>query len=191
MDVRWPAGRCFEYTHQLLPVSHNEEQQMKPVIYTVEPIGGGSLSIMAKPVAGEWIEDEFANIAALGITCVVSLLEPSEALELGLQNEQALVEKNGMLFKHFPIPDRGVPSSEALYSELMQCLYQDAASGHNVVIHCRAGIGRAGMVAAGVLLHCGFAPLDAFAHISKVRGIEVPDTQEQIDWVSRHFTLML
>lgn len=59
----------------------------------------------------------------------------------------------------------------------------DAANGLNTVIHCRADIGRTGVVAAGVLLHCGFEPLEAIEHISKLRDVAVPDTQEQIDRV--------
>jgi hypothetical protein len=35
---------------------------MIPDIYKVELIGSGSLSVMAKPVSGEWIEDEFPSI---------------------------------------------------------------------------------------------------------------------------------
>jgi len=40
---------------------------MKPDIYQVELIGSGSLSVMAKPVSGEWIEDEFIGIREWGI----------------------------------------------------------------------------------------------------------------------------
>jgi len=57
--------------------------------------------------------------------------------------------------------------------------YNEAAGGLNTVIHCRAGIGRTGIVAAGVLLHCGFEPMKAFEHISRKRGASVLDTQEQ------------
>jgi len=38
---------------------------MGPDIYHVEFIERGYLSIMAKPVSGEWIEDEFSSIAQL------------------------------------------------------------------------------------------------------------------------------
>ncbi len=58
---------------------------MKPEIYQVELIGSGILSIMAKPVSGEWIEDEFSGIANEGIDQIVSLLESHEAYEIGLK----------------------------------------------------------------------------------------------------------
>ena len=40
---------------------------MRPDIYRVKEIGSGFLAIMAKPVSGEFIEDEFQGIAREGI----------------------------------------------------------------------------------------------------------------------------
>ena len=159
---------------------------MSPDIYQVELIGSGSLSVMAKPVSGEWIEDEFSGIARYGINRIVSLLEKRESYETGLRQEKALTEKNGMDFISYPIPDRGLPDSVGEFASFTKRLYFETAGGLNTVIHCRAGIGRTGIVAAGVLLHCGFEVQDAFAHISEKRGVRVPDTQEQIDWVTNN-----
>lgn len=156
---------------------------MKPDIYKVESIGEGLLAVMAKPVSGEWIEDEFAGIAQLGIHHIVSLLEHEEALELGLQDEQELTEKNDMKFTSYSISDRGLPQSVKEYAEFTKSLYEGIVSGSHTVIHCRAGIGRAGMVAAGILLHHGLSTRQAFELISQKRRVEVPDTPEQYEWV--------
>jgi protein-tyrosine phosphatase len=163
---------------------------MTPDIYKIELIGSGSLSIMAKPVSGEWIDDEFSGIAALGINRIVSLLESYEAHEVGLGEERQYSEKHGMEFISYPIKDRGLPSSIQGYLAFTKRLYHEAAGGLNTVVHCRAGIGRTGIIAAGVLLHCGFEPNDAFEHITKLRGVAVPDTQEQIQWVVQSHAAM-
>ena len=70
---------------------------------------------------------------------------------------------------------------------MTKSIYHAAARGQSTVIHCRAGIGRTGLVAAGVLLHAAFSVDDAFAHITQRRGVEVPDTQEQSDWLAANF----
>jgi hypothetical protein len=44
-------------------------------IYEIENISSGYLAVIVKPVAGEWINDEFDGIAAAGIRQIVSLLE--------------------------------------------------------------------------------------------------------------------
>ena len=160
---------------------------MKPDIYTIEMIGSGFLAVMAKPVSGEWIEDEFFGIAKAGIKQIVSLLEIHEEYEVGLQNERKLAEQNHMVFISFPIQDRGLPNSVSEFSKVTKKLYQEIAAGKNTVIHCRAGIGRTGIVAAGVLLHYGFKPDEAFRHISAKRGVQVPDTDEQRNWILSNY----
>lgn len=156
---------------------------MKPIIYQVEQIGSGFLAVMAKPVAGEWVDEEFKSIAEFGIKQIVSLLEIHESYDLGLIEEEKLAQSHGMKFLQYPIKDRGVPESRKGFSIVTKNLYHQIASGENTVIHCRAGIGRTGLVAAGILLHCGFSVDDAFEQISNFRGVNVPDTQEQIDWL--------
>lgn len=163
---------------------------MNPDIYEVELIGSGSLSVMAKPVSGEWIEDEFSGISNWGIDRIISLLEKHEEFEVGLSEERQLAEKNDMEFISYPIPDRGLPISVSEYLNFTKRIYHGAAAGLHTVVHCRAGIGRTGLIAAGVLLHCGFDPRDAFKHISKKRGVVVPDTEEQIDWVVKCYVTM-
>lgn len=160
---------------------------MGPTIYEIERIGSGFLAVMAKPVVGEWVDEEFAGIAALGIRQVVSLLEEPEAYEVGLDKESELCERHGMLFVANPIPDRGLPRSVNDFASFTRRLYHEIAGGENAVVHCRAGIGRTGLVAAGVLLHAGFDPEEAFAHISKSRGVNVPDTDDQRDWLCNNF----
>lgn len=156
---------------------------MSPEIYQIELIGSGSLSVMAKPVSDEWIEDEFSKIAQWGIDRVVSLLEHQEAIEVGLDQERQLTQKYGMEFISYPIPDRGLPVSVSEYLNFTGRLYREAAEGLHTVVHCRAGIGRTGLIAAGVLLYCGFEPKHAFEYISRKRGVVVPDTEEQVNWL--------
>ncbi|VAW79878.1 hypothetical protein MNBD_GAMMA12-3149 [hydrothermal vent metagenome] len=156
-------------------------------IYQVKKIGLGCLSVMAKPVSGEFVEQEFSDIAAQGVDCIVSLLELREANDIGLKLEQSLAEKNSIEFISFPIPDRGLPSSVSQFSDFTSKLHNDIVSGKHTVIHCRAGIGRTGLVSAGVLLHSGLNVAEAFKLVSQKRGTLVPDTQEQQDWLFSHY----
>jgi protein-tyrosine phosphatase len=129
-------------------------------------------------------------IAKWGINRIVSLLEDKEAIDVGLGKERLLAEKNGMEFISFPIPDRGLPESVCEYLDFTRRIYRETAGGLHTVVHCRAGIGRTGLIAAGVLLHCGFDPKEAFEHISRKRGVVVPDTEEQIHWVVKSYAAM-
>jgi protein-tyrosine phosphatase len=50
-------------------------------------------------------------------------------------------------------------------------------------VHCRAGIGRSGLFAAGMLLYAGMDAEQAFAHVGKMRGLRVPETLDQHNWL--------
>jgi protein-tyrosine phosphatase len=159
---------------------------MQPTVYEIERIGIGRLAVMGRPRAGDWASDEFAGLAHLGVTDIVSLLESSEARELGLAEEPAFCAAAGIRFHSFPITDRGVPASPQDLSRMACRLYHSCAGGSFSAIHCRAGIGRSGIVGAAVLLHCGFTVRDALSVISNARGVQVPDTTDQSEWLLRY-----
>ena len=152
-------------------------------IYNVEPIGRGALSVMAKPMGDEALPAQMRSLSTAEVNRVVCLLEPNEAALLGLAEERQIAESHGMEFINYPIKDFGLPPSVEDFLSFTRRLYDEAAQGAHMVIHCRAGIGRTGVIAAGVLLHCGYDALQALKHLSIKRGVDVPDTQEQIDWV--------
>jgi protein-tyrosine phosphatase len=156
---------------------------MQPTFYKVELIGSGFLAIMARPRASDWAEEEFAGFADAGIRRIVSLLEVHEEFVLGLEQEAQLCANANIAYASFPIRDRGVPSSPRNLSKLSKETYLQCAGGDSTAIHCRAGIGRSSLVAAAVLLHAGLTVDDAFARIRKARGLEVPDTPEQAQWL--------
>jgi protein-tyrosine phosphatase len=69
---------------------------------------------------------------------------------------------------------------------LLDQLHSEILQGKAVAIHCRAGIGRTGLV-AGCLLHLlGVPGKDIFRVLSRSRGVAVPDTAEQAEWVERY-----
>ncbi|MES2205438.1 MAG: protein-tyrosine phosphatase family protein [Pseudomonadota bacterium] len=156
---------------------------MKTPLYSIQLIGSGLLSIMPRPNASNEMSKEFEAIAATGIKCIVSLLETQEALELGLKDEALLCAQHKIDFLSHPIPDFGLPDSVSSFSEVTRLLYQTISNGIHTVIHCRGGIGRSGLVAAGVLLHAGYTPQQAFEHISTLRQVKVPETEEQYSWL--------
>ncbi|TWB83055.1 dual specificity protein phosphatase-like protein [Nitrospirillum amazonense] len=159
---------------------------MQPALYWIasgDPPWIGRLAIMARPRAGDWLEDEVAAWHAAGVNEVISLLEPAEVSELGLMSEEALCRGLGMAFTSLPIPDRGVPDSRRQVASLARRLSRDVAAGLSVAVHCRAGIGRSSLLAACVMASTGLDASAAFARIAQARGVPVPDTEGQRAWV--------
>ena len=149
---------------------------MRADIYWVTP----RLAILARPRPGDWLQDEVASWREQGIEVVVSLLEIHEELELGLTDEAAICEEAGLHFVALRIADRGVPVDVTAVAGLV-----DQLANRVVGVHCRAGVGRSALFAACVLVAQGLDADEALTRIAGARGVEVPDTEEQREWVRR------
>lgn len=145
--------------------------------------GPGRLAILPRPRGGDWLEDEVRAWRQAGVDVVVSLLTREEVADLDLAGEEELCRSNGVRFLSFPLPDRGVPASKEVVRDLVARLAQYLAAGSSVAIHCRQGIGRAGMIAASVLVSTGLDPETAIGRVSAARGCPVPETPGQRRWI--------
>jgi predicted protein tyrosine phosphatase len=159
------------------------DPRMRPEVHWIDLPASARLAIMPRPRAGDWLDGEIAGWRADGIGVIVSLLEAGEVEELGLHREAGLCHDLDMEFISFPFPDGGVPASTREAMALAEAIVAWLNEGKAVAVHCRAGIGRSSLVAACVLVLLGFAPGMAFDRIGKARGVKVPDTEPQQDWV--------
>lgn len=114
---------------------------------------------------------------------VVSLLDGDEITELQLGDEPQLCEARGIQFWWFPIADRGIPPSRQNVLELVEALAAELATGKDLLVHCRQGIGRAGLLAACLLVYSGLDPGEAIKRLSELRGCTIPETAEQQRWI--------
>ena len=115
---------------------------------------------------------------------MVSLLTKNEESELGLSDEREIVQRSGLTFINFPIPDYSVPPSKQATRQLVAELEEHLSHGSRVGIHCRQGIGRSSLIAACVLVTAGESAGSVFEQIGMARRAKVPDTAEQKDWVT-------
>jgi protein-tyrosine phosphatase len=157
-------------------------------IYWISGLEPGRLAILGRPRAGDWLNDEIADWRSAGVTDVVSLLEDDEMRELGLMQERETAGRIGICFERFPIPDRGVPASFQAVHSLWSHLAAKIRAGQSVGVHCRAGIGRSGLIVAGTLVQLGIPGHEAWARTARARGIPVPDTEQQKEWLDRAFS---
>ncbi|MEM6297126.1 MAG: dual specificity protein phosphatase family protein [Bacteroidota bacterium] len=154
-------------------------------IYWLPIFEKGKIGMMARPRGNEWLSDEVFKLKNYGVDCVVSLLTPDEIMELELDEEKAFCQELGINFINFPIEDRSIPKQFNDFIRLISLLENDLKAGQRVVIHCRMGIGRTALVTAAILLRDGIAADEVFAHLSKVRGLSMPDTEEQKLWIKK------
>jgi protein-tyrosine phosphatase len=147
------------------------------------PVG---LAIVLRPEGDEALRDELVRYKQSGIETLVSLLEPTEALWLGLEKEGPLAEEVGMRFLTYPILDVHVPYNVSTFRAFVSHLAGRLRAGERIGVHCRGSIGRSTVTAACTLMHLGWKPKEALKAIRAARGCEVPDTLEQKRWIMKY-----
>jgi len=102
-----------------------------------------------------------------GVEVVVMLVSDAEAREKSGRDLRRLYAEQGMQVISLPIPDFDIPEAEALLPGLEQVKVQ-AQAGHNVVVHCNAGIGRTGLFMACLARQvCGLPGEQAIAWVQQ------------------------
>lgn len=157
---------------------------MTPDIYEVTVIGKGRLFVMPCPRSTE-LGEAAKHFIALGVHVVVSHLEKPEERELGLSGEGEVLVRNNIEFISFPVQDRCLPDREPFFQFIDQ-LFARLENGENIAVHCRAGIGRTGVTSACLLIKDGYESDVAMDMVAAARGTQIPDTEEQYDFICEY-----
>jgi protein-tyrosine phosphatase len=116
---------------------------------------------------------------------LVTLLTDEELRDLGIANLADELDVHGLEAARLAIRDGGVPGPQQV-DATMALLYdvvRHLRDGHTVVVHCRAGQGRSGMLAAMALAALGAEPADAIARVREVqpRAVETVGQEAYVE----------
>ena len=113
------------------------------------------------------------------ITVVVLLADEDECLHKAGRNLRALYIDEGLQVLYLPIPDFSVPTKDDLEQAVLRTIAY-AQAGHNIVVHCSAGIGRTGLFMASLAKQVlGLSGAEALQWIRHYipHAVETPEQQ--------------
>ncbi len=117
----------------------------------------GRLAGMAHPGHSDAVLN---GLRKAGIGAIVTLTQRALSGEA--------IKKFGLEYLHLPVKDFCAPARSQMECFVRFCDEQTAA-GRAVAVHCRAGIGRTGVMLACYLVHLGEEPRAAIRKVRNVR----------------------
>ncbi len=159
-------------------------------IAALDTPGGGRIGMTFCPgktdpfaMSGPWARDlatDLAAIQAWGASALVTLMEQHELAYLGVAGLGKQVQSMGLDWYHLPIQDVSVPTPEfeTRWRTSGQELCARLLGAQSLVVHCRGGLGRTGLIAARLLIELGESPQAALHRVRQARPGAV-ETREQ------------
>jgi ADP-ribosyl-[dinitrogen reductase] hydrolase len=106
-----------------------------------------------------------------GAIALITLIEDHELKMCNVKDLSTKVNELNMLWIHLPIASMALPGSgfEEQWSWVGPGICRLLRDGFRVVIHCKEGIGRTGLVTARILIEMGMDPDSAIKTVKKTR----------------------
>ena len=116
-----------------------------------------------------------------GARAVVTLVTREEMEYLKVQDLGEGVRSRRMEWWHLPIRDGHVPDEhfEAGWVEAGAAIRAHLRSGCDVLVHCKGGLGRAGTIAARLMVELGTPPEDAIRLVRASRSRHAIEPQQE------------
>jgi hypothetical protein len=141
--------------------------------------GPGRLWLCGKHFVGP---DAAGALERTGAAVVVCLNERDEIGPRYPDYVQWLEDNASTRAVWFPIPDMLAPKATEV-TLLLEDLERRLAAGEGLLVHCGAGVGRAGTVAISLLVRAGASLPDALDIVGSSRPMAGPQTHAQMEFL--------
>lgn len=152
------------------------------VIFALQ-VGGGTLALSPLPGRSGDYAGDLDLVASWQPGLVISMTTEVEMIQHGARNFGTDVQGRASRWVHLPIEDFGAPSEavQEQWPAVSASARQALAGGGRVLVHCKGGCGRSGMVVLRLMVESGEPPEAALQRLRAVRPCAV-ETEGQMEW---------
>ena len=131
--------------------------------------------VQSGAVSGSWERDlriDMQVVKSWGATAWLNLLTTTEMLDLKVEDLEVAVKGSGIRYYCLPIEDGNIPDAtfEKSWNTIGAQLREELLRGGKILIHCKGGLGRSGMIAARLIVELGAAtPEEAIRQVRASR----------------------
>lgn len=131
----------------------------------------GMKTLSTVDIYEERMSSDLESIRKWGATVVLTLVELRELALLGVSDLPDRALSMSLLWLHLPIRNMGLPDEvfEESWKWIGPRLLNLLKDGKRILIHCKEGIGRSGIVAARLLIESGIDHQTALRAVRKAR----------------------
>lgn len=150
------------------------------------PVAGGILAICPLPGRNGAYADDLEHLREWQPALVLTLTTRVEMMAEGAETLGQDMQDRGSRWFHLPIEDMGAPSPEVTqrWDHVSRTALAALRGGGRVLVHCKGGCGRSGMIALRLMVEAGEDPATALNRLRNVRPCAI-ETEAQMAWAIR------
>ena len=122
-------------------------------------------------------------------TTILSLTPKEEMEDLGASDFVSMIAKERIPWVHFPIKDFSIvdQQQEVLWEKISKNINLQINNGNRILVHCRGGCGRTGMIVLRFMIEFGEDPEKALERLRVIRPCAI-ETLAQENWAKFYNT---